>query len=111
MGERVKMGRDVDVSVPIAAATNGVAVIEGLAAVLVEVVEYARAGDLVLDWRTLKVGIEAPNEGLLPALTIRARIQADHVEDRNADLKAIALGMHEREKRAPMYGGRDEDGM
>jgi hypothetical protein len=72
----VLVGRDLDVSIPMAAASNGVAVIEGLAAVFVELVNYARAGDLVLDWRTLKVGIEAPDEGLLPPLTIRLRMHA-----------------------------------
>lgn len=74
--DRVKMGRDLDVSIPLAAATGGEAVASGLRVMLAELVAYATAGDLMLDWSTLAVGIETVEDGVLAPLTIRARVEA-----------------------------------
>jgi hypothetical protein len=74
----VLLGRNVDVSIPVTAATNGAMVASALGEALREVAAYAKAGELVIDWSTLKVGIEVVDEGILPPLRIRARVHASH---------------------------------
>jgi hypothetical protein len=99
--EAVKLGRDLDVSIVAATETNGLAVPAGLVEVLAELVDYANAGGLLIDWGSLKVGVESnADEGPLAPLRIRARVLA---EKPNADaivegLTAIARGLHERDR-------------
>jgi hypothetical protein len=99
------LGRDVNVSVPMAAATDGIAVSAALVEALAEVVDYAKAGRLAIDWSSLKVGVEADvfrgSDALLPPLRVRVRVHADAPKSDGVveGLTAIARELHERAKR------------